>query len=240
MEKTIRAQLLALADEEYRKFAAGLIPNIDNMLGVRLPELRKLAKHIAGTDWRAYMAKEENDYFEEVMLQGMVIGYAEADVEERLRYIAGFVPKIDNWSVCDSFCSGLKFTRTNKQRVWAFLQAYLLSANEYDVRFGVVMLLLFYAEAPYIEDVLRLLDQIRHDGYYVKMAVAWAVSVCYVQVPERTGAYLTNNSLDDFTYNKALQKIVESRRVDPETKARLRGMRRSSASRSSVKTGSRG
>lgn len=226
MEKAIKNQLLELADTDYQKFAAALIPTINNLVGVRLPELRKLAKRIAKDDWRAYLKEADNQYFEETMLQGMVIGYAGADIEESLRCTADFVPKIDNWSVCDSFCIGLKFTKTNKVRVWDFLQPYLKSEQEYELRFGVVMLLNFYIEEDYINEVLELLDRMKHDGYYIKMAVAWAVSVCYVKLPEPTMAYLRTCSLDDFTYNKALQKMMESFRVDKETKLLIRSMKR--------------
>jgi 3-methyladenine DNA glycosylase AlkD len=226
VDKTIKEQLLELAEEEYRKFSAALIPNINHVLGVRLPELRKLAKKMARGDWRAYLEHAESEYFEEVMLQGMVIGYLKTDVEEILRYVADFVPKIDNWSVCDSFCTGLKFTITNKKQVWDFLQPYLLSENEYEIRFAVVMLLDYYIEEEYISRALQLLDKSKHEGYYVKMAVAWAVSICYVKLPESTMPYLKSNSLDDFTYNKALQKITESFRVDQETKKMIRCMKR--------------
>ncbi|NGP59273.1 DNA alkylation repair protein [Paenibacillus thiaminolyticus] len=226
MDTTIRAQIMALADEKYRQFSASLIPNINNVVGVRLPELRKLARNIAKGDWRAYLAQADSDYFEEVMLQGMVIGCAKADVEEILHHIAAFVPKIDNWSVCDSFCSGLKITSLHKERVWEFIQPYLESDKEYDIRFGVVMLLNYYVDELYIHRVLERLDRITHEGYYVKMAVAWAVSICFVKLPDITMDYLRSNSLDDFTYNKALQKITESYRVAPETKALIRSMKR--------------
>lgn len=226
MNPSIRKQLMEMADEEYRKFTSSLIPNVDNILGVRLPELRKLAKNIAKGDWRTYLAQADNRYFEETMLQGLVIGYAKTDIEERLRYVADFVPRIDNWSVCDSFCTGLKFTKNHRSLMWDFLQPYLSSDKEYEIRFGVVMLLLYFVEDEYIERVLQWMDRIRHEGYYVKMAVAWAISVCYVKYPEPTMAFLKNNTLDDFTYNKALQKIIESLRVDSGTKHVLRSMKR--------------
>lgn len=226
MDITVKEQLLAWAEEDYRKFSAALIPNINNVLGVRLPYLRKLAKTIAKGDWRQFLKNAESEYFEEVMLQGMVIGCIQADIEEVLPYIADFVPKMDNWSVCDSFCIGLKITKTNKDTVWNFLQPYLASDKEYEIRFGVVMLLDFYIDEEYIHHVLRLLDQTDRSSYYVKMAVAWAISICYVKLPEITQAYLASSSLDDFTYNKALQKITESYRVDPETKTRIRAMKR--------------
>lgn len=228
MENTIKKQLRALAEPDYQKFSAALIPNIDNVLGVRLPELRKLAKTLVKRDWRRYLDEADSEFFEEVMLQGMVIGCIRADVEEILRRVAEFVPKIDNWSVCDSFCSGLKFTRDHKETVWEFLQPYLHAEREYEIRFGVVMLLNFFIEEAYIGRILVLLDQISHEGYYVKMAVSWALSICYVKLPEPTMAYLSSPSisLDNFTFNKALQKITESYRVDPAAKAIIRSMKR--------------
>ncbi|QJD83071.1 DNA alkylation repair protein [Cohnella herbarum] len=226
MNVTIKDQLLQLAEPEFQKFTAALIPTIDNVLGVRLPELRKMAKLIAQGEWRDYVEQTESEYFEEVMLQGMVIGYVKADIEELLQYVAVFVPRIDNWSVCDSFCNGLKFTVANKVRVWEFLQPYLSSDREYEIRFGAVMLLSYYIDEEYIDRVLRLLDGIKHEAYYVKMAVAWAISICFVKLPEPTLNYLNDNSLDLFTYNKALQKITESYRVDQITKTLIRSMKR--------------
>lgn len=88
------------------------------------------------------------------------------------------------------------------------------------------MLLDFYIEEEYISRVLQLLDSVEREGYYVKMAVAWAISICYVKLPEPTMKYLERNSLDDFTYNKALQKITESYRVDQDTKKMIRSMKR--------------
>lgn len=226
MDKTVREQLLELAEENYQRFASSLIPNIHNVLGVRLPLLRIMAKAIAKGDWRSYMKHAENDYFEEVMLQGMVIGYVKCELEEKLRYVSDFVPKIDNWSVCDSFCIGLSFVKTNQERVWDFVQPYLLSKEEYELRFGVVMLLHFYVDPVYLPRVFERLDKIQHDGYYVKMAVAWALSICFVKDQQSTLEYLQISSLDDFTYNKTLQKITESNRVDAETKKGIRAMKR--------------
>lgn len=228
LNKAIRKQIFELVDEQYQKFSSALLPNIDNILGVRLPDLRKLAKAIAKDDWRRFIETADSQFFEEVMLQGIVLGYVDADIEEILHYITDFVPKIDNWSVCDSFCISLKFTKDNMNRVWDFIQHFLSSKEEYEVRFAVVMLLDFYINQEYIDRVLKLLDTVKHHGYYVKMAVAWAVSICYVKLPEPTMKYLKNNSLDDFTYNKSLQKIAESLQVDKDTKAIIRSIKRKS------------
>jgi 3-methyladenine DNA glycosylase AlkD len=226
LEKSIREQIFELSDEEYKRFQSKLCPANDNIVGVRLPLLRKLAKEIAKGNWREYIRTAQNNYYEEVMLQGMVLGYVKANIEEILSHISDFVPKIDNWAVCDSFCIGLKFTKVNREHVWGFLQPYLSSKQEFEMRFGIVMILNFYVEEDYIDKVLVLLDRAKNEGYYVKMAVAWAVSVCYVKFPEKTMEYLKNNTLDDFTYNKALQKITESLKIDKDTKELIRSMKR--------------
>lgn len=226
MEKTVRERIFDLADEEYRQFQSGLVPGVDNILGVRLPSLRKLARELAKGNWPNYIATMQDDYYEEIMLQGLIIGYAKADIEEILHYVAAFVPKINNWAVCDWCCSSFKITKKHLPRVWDFLRPYLLSRKEYELRFGIVMLLSFYIEDEYIDRVLVLLDNAKHQGYYVKMAVAWAISICFVKYPEKTMVYLRKNTLDDFTYNKALQKITESFRVDKETKTIIRSMKR--------------
>ncbi|MFW5647387.1 MAG: DNA alkylation repair protein, partial [Acetivibrio ethanolgignens] len=106
---------------------------------------------------------------------------------------------------------------------------YLESDREYFIRFGVVMLLDYYVDGEYLEKLYAVFDSIHHEGYYVKMAVAWALSVCYVKFPKETRRYLENNkALDDFTYNKAIQKTCESYRVEPEEKERLKTMKRKS------------
>ncbi len=217
---------MALAEEEYRQFSSTLTPGCKNILGVRLPKLRIMAKTIAKGDWRSYLAEAGADTFEEAMLKGMVIGYIKADLEEILTLTEEFIPLIDNWAVCDSFCSGLKITKKHKAQVWDFLKPYLESDKEYEIRFAVVMLLNYYVDPEYASMAFTYFDQIKHQGYYVKMAVAWAISIYFIKLPELTLHYLKENQLEEFTYHKALQKITESLRVDPETKDLIRQMRR--------------
>lgn len=229
-EVNIKQELAALAEPSYRDFAASLLPGTPNILGVRLPALRKLAKRLARQDWRRYVGACTQDSFEEIMLRGFLIGYAQeygkAGLDEVLEQITAFLPLIDNWSVCDSFCITLKAAASGQEIFWEYLQSCLCSEREFTVRFAVVMLLDFYIDDAYIDRLYPVWDTVKHSGYYVKMAVAWAVSMCYVKFPARTERYLQSCRLDDFTYNKALQKITESRTVDSVTKAHIRSMKR--------------
>ena len=226
MREKIRKELEIIAEENYRIFAAKLIPNIDNLLGVRLPKLRKIAKKIVQLDYDYYLAMDNHLYFEEVMLQGMIIGEIKLPWTERSRYVKQFISKIDNWSVCDSFCCGLKFEVSEKELVWEFLQPYFASDKPYDIRFAVVMLLFYFVDDEYAQKAFTLFDQIKNDDYYVKMAVAWAISIYFRELPTLTMSYLQKNQLDDWIYNKALQKITESLKVDSRTKIIIRSMKR--------------
>lgn len=225
MVQSIKQDLLELAEPKYQEFTSKLLPGIDNILGVRLPALRKLAKDILKDNPMEYLENATEDSFEEIMLQGMVIGGLK-DIDLVFHYIEEFLPKINNWSVCDSFCAGLKISKKYPKEMWQFIQPYLKDDREYFIRFAVVMLLNYYVDEEHIAEALQAIDQIKHDAYYVKMAVAWAISIYYIKLPERTLEYLKYNSLDDFTYNKALQKITESLRVDKETKQMIRNMKR--------------
>lgn len=226
MENEIRKKIFELADDKYKEFHSGLCPNTNNIVGVRVPILRNYAKEIAKGDFRKYLKEAQEEYYEEIMLQGMVIGLAKMHCAERLDYISKFVPKIDNWAVCDVTCAGLKFTKKNLDAVWDFIQIYFHSNKEFELRFGIVMLLDFYITDEYIDKVIQILDSIKHEGYYVKMAIAWTISVAYVKFPNKIMNYLKDNTLDDFTYNKALQKIIESYRVTEEDKKSIRKMKR--------------
>lgn len=252
----IREDLLSMAESEYRDFSAKLLPAGENLLGVRLPKLRKYAKQIrkqygtiyldtvlAFTSREGKLEKEDitnllqEEYTEEILLQGMVIGglKAESDAElaEIFDYIKRYVPKIQNWSTCDSFCAGLKITKQYPAQMWDFLQEYLTAGQEYAIRFGIVMIINYYINEEYFDRLFPIFNAIgeRNHTYYVEMGLAWAISICYVKYPKETERYLKDmrgkpEVLDDFTYHKALQKIVESHCVSSEEKVMIRKLKR--------------
>ncbi len=227
MLKYIKQRLLEESEKDYQKFSTKLIPNINNVLGIRIPKLRKIAKEIyKNGEWEEFLKQTEFEYMEEIMLQGMVIGLIKKNPEDILNYVKNFVPKIDNWAVCDTFCSSLKFVSGNKKLVWDFIQPYFKSKKEYDIRFGYVMLLSYYIDTDFIDRVLKLIDEFKDERYYAKMAAAWALSICYITFPEKTFEYLKISKLDNWTFNKSIQKICESLRVDKSTRAMLKCLKR--------------
>lgn len=222
----IRKQLEELKETEFQQFISKLLPGVESILGVRLPALRKLAKQLAKGDWKMYLRHASDDSYEEIMLQGMVLGYAKGDLQEKKEYLEHFIPKIDNWSVCDSACSTIKLAKSQPEEFWEFLQPYLDSSEEFQIRFALVQLLDYYINKAYVARVLEAVQQVKQEAYYVNMAQAWAVSICYRDFPEETLPVLKENSLNDFTHNKAIQKITESLKVSREEKELVRRLKR--------------
>lgn len=215
----MRARLQEMAEEKYRAFASSLLPGVNNLLGVRLPLLRRMAKDIAGTPFAQHViAHKERHSFEETMLQGFVIAALPISFEERWTHAARFVETIDNWSVCDSFCISLKDTRENRARAFSLLAPYLQSEKEFAARFGAVMLLNHFVCDDYRDAALDALSGIPARGYYARMAVAWAVQTFYASYPETVQAFLDAQRLDAETTALAYRKIAESRRTAPGRK----------------------
>ena len=218
------------AEEKFAAFSLSLLgegKENTKVIGVRLPRLRRFSKEIAKTEGKEYLDDTEltkEDSLEEILLYGMVIGEMKAPLQELFPYIRRYVRLIDNWSTCDSFCTGLKIAKKEPDLMWDFLREYLKSDQEYDIRFAVVMLMLYYMDDEHIDELLQIYDGISHEGYYVKMGVAWGISMCLVSYWDKTIAYMLSeeNKLDDFTFIKALQKGRESNRLTKEQKEYLK------------------
>lgn len=220
--KEIRTWLLQEADTRVKEFASSLIPNCGAMLGVRLPKLRQKAKELAKGNWQEFVARNDCEYMEELLLQGMVIGSVKLPVEEHLALVKDYVPKITNWSLCDSFCCSLKFTQKNREVVWDFLKPYLASQDEFELRFGVVMLLDFFVTEEWIDKVLDILFALDSEDYYAQMGIAWAISVCAAKFFDKTYKKLSFCSLPPVILKKSIQKSCESFRLTKEQKVLLR------------------
>lgn len=251
MQREIREYLITLSEKDYQKFSSGLIPGVDNMLGIRLPQLRRVAKEIAKRDWEAAM-EEPDYYFEERMLRGMVLSYASRDMDKMLPYIADFIPMVDNWSVCDSVFMGMNLFQEDRERTWEFIQPYLWSDKEFEIRVAVIIMMQHLLKCDgrgckisrlrtvtmenlsdaveekglYFDKIFMAVNPIQTSAYYASMAVSWLVAEAFCCFPYHTYRYLQNNHLDDRTYNKAVQKIVESRIPSEEVKEHLRVQKR--------------
>lgn len=251
MRSDIRECLIGMGDVKYQQFSAALAPGVENMIGVRLPQLRALAKEIARADWRAVLV-EEDYYFEEVMLRGFVLSYASKDMDEMLPYIEEFIPVVDNWSVCDSVFMGMDIFKQDRERSWNFITPYLQSHKEFEVRVALIVIMQHLLKCDsdgkkiarlrivdkekisdrseekglYTDRVLAEADKVDATMYYASMAVAWLVTEAFCCYPYHTFQFLQDNHLDDKTYNRGIQKILESRIPTDEVKDLLRDMKR--------------
>ena len=221
---TVREQLIQISESSYRKFNEKLLPGIDNILGIRQPILRALAKEVAKGDWRGYLAMDQSLYYEEKMLRGLVIVYVKCIPSERLALTKEFVPTINNWAVCDCFCR--KVVPKERDDLWVYIQELFQSEREYELRFAVVMAFKNFADMEHCDRLFKHFENIKSSAYYTQIAIAWAIAEFYIRLPIQTEEYIEGCRLDNWTVNKGIQKITESFRVSDEDKIRLRGLKR--------------
>ncbi len=220
--QAVLREFAALSDPKYKAFNEKLIPGTETAYGVRTPEIRRMAKAIAKNSPEDFLAVSRPDSFEETLLRGIVIATMKAEMNRRIALTQEFLPLIDNWAVCDLFCSSFSLKKpAEQQEMWLFLQPLFQDSREFYARFAAVMLLDHYISEQWILQDLALLENMKQPFYYTQMAVAWAVSVCYVKFPKETLALLKRRTLSPFVQNKSIQKIRESFRVSREEKDTL-------------------
>lgn len=221
----LQERLFDLQDAGYREFHLKTCPQAQHVLGVRVPEQRRLAKEITRGDFWQFLDEIQPHYYEEVLITGIVIATAPMGLAERLDYTAWFVPQINNWAVCDTFCASFKPQPTDLPKLWDFLMQYRSSQQEYELRFMFVMLLDHFLLPEYLERIFALLDQIQSSAHYVEMAKAWLVAELFAKYRDATLDYLQRDQLSVFAHNKAIQKARESRRISDADKQLLNSMK---------------
>ena len=215
----IKKELFKLQDKKYQEFQQKLCPETNNIIGIRIPILRKFAKD---NKEKINLNEIHCNYYEEIMLRGMLIGMQKnLDLEE----IKRFISLIDNWAVCDTFCTGLKQVKNNKGEFLKFIKPYLKSSKEFEVRFAVVILLDYYIEDNYIDFILNELSKIDSEKYYINMAIAWCYAECFVKYYEKTLEFFKEVELNKFVRNKSIQKATESYRLTNVQKEVLRKLK---------------
>ena len=227
INEVIRAKLLEMQDLKYKEFHSNLCNTCNyEMIGVRVPELRKFAKELVKENFKEFLKNTDIMYYEEVLLKGLIIGCAKLSFEATCNELEKFIPLIDNWAVCDITCSSLKITKKYMDEMWNFLKKYIKSHKEYEIRFAVVMYLSYYINPKYLDKIFAFFENINNDEYYTKMAIAWFISIAYIKEKNMTLEFLKTTNIDNWTYNKALQKIIESYRVKEFDKNRIRKMKK--------------
>ena len=227
MQKTIQQQLFELQDLKYRDFHAKLVPGMDvnDIIGVRTPELRKLAKQLA-KDERVgdFLAVLPHRYLDEMNLHGFIISELR-DYDECLEEIERFLPYVNNWATCDLLSPKAFKQKKNRVRLIEDIKRWMASDEPFTIRFGIEMLMSFYLDEDFKPEYLKWVSEIRHEHYYVKMMVAWYFATALAKQWEATLPYIEGNTMEKWTHNKAIQKAVESYRITPEQKELLKSYR---------------
>ena len=212
---------LAKANDQYAAFNKSIVNTKMPVIGVRVPDLRRLARELApnmsAADISKLLLKAQNESFDYVLLCGLLITHARLEDQTTIDLTKQYLPHVDSWAHIDIFVE--KKRRFAGEVWWDFALECLQSEAEFTVRYGVISLMTNFLDEAHIDQVFAVLRNVKHDGYYVKMALAWLYATAAVNFFELTLAELENEHIDAWTRNKAYQKMRESRRFTPEQQA---------------------
>lgn len=211
----IRKELFSLRDDKYKEFQGKLLLNVDNFIGVRVPLVRNLLRRMSEPEKIEYIDNYKCEYLEEYLLKGLIISSLR-DFNEVIKYLDYFIPLIDNWEVCDTFVLSLKIINKNKDTFYSYIKKYLQSNKEFEKRFTLVVLLNYYVEDKYIDDIVDIILNVKCNYYYDKMAKAWLIQVCYIKYRDKILNVI--NQIDNDIYVIAKRKILDSKKISRQDK----------------------
>ncbi len=222
---TVYERLAACSDAAYKEGVSKLVPNIpkETILGVRTPEMRRIAKEINGTEEAAaFLLEVPHRYYEENLVHFFLISMIK-DFDESVNAVEAFLPYVDCWPVSDQ-ASPKAFTR-NHERLLPYLRTWIASAHVYTARFGIRMLMNEFLDADFKPAYLEWVANVQGEDYYLKMMVAWYFATALAKRYDESVVYLEQRRLDPWTHKKAIQKAVESFRVTDAHKECLKTLR---------------
>ena len=239
----IQEKLFELQDAEYRDFMKKLIPTVDpeTVIGIRTPELRKLAAQLAGReDIGEFLAALPHTYFEENQLHAFLISGIK-DFAKCLAEVERFLPYVNNWATSDQM-SPKVFKKHRKELLPAIKRWIAAGTNAeqcqaatgdegrtsttYTVRFGIGMLMTHFLDEEFDPAYPEMVAAVRSEEYYIRMMAAWYFATALAKQYDAVLPLIEDRRLDTWTHNKAIQKAIESYRISPEQKEYLRGLKR--------------
>ncbi len=218
--------LKSLQDLKYKEFNKSIVLNSKyEMIGIRLPIIRKIAREISKGDIKSFLKYTRNKYYEEVLIEGLVISNIK-DEKNFYNYFQNYIIKIDNWAVCDSFSNSIKIVRSYEDKYFKEALKLSLDKKEFLSRVGLVMILNHFIKSDNLNIILETINKIKSDKFYINMAMAWLLCEIYIKYPKVIKEFLKNNNLNVFTQNKTISKICDSYRVSKEEKELLKKYRK--------------
>ena len=222
---TVYERLVPLGSEEYRNFQSKLVPNIpkETILGVRTPDMRKVAKEIKGTEEAKEFLKElPHKYYEENLVHFFLIAMIK-DFDECVEAVELFLPYVDCWPVCDQ--SSPKIFAKNHDKLLPYIRKWMSSDHVYTIRFGIRMLMNEFLGDDFKPEYLEWVAAVKNDDYYVKMMVSWYFATALAKKYDESVVYIEEQRLEAWTHKKAIQKASESFRVSDAHKEYLKSFR---------------
>ncbi len=222
---TVYEKLLEAKDDRYREFQARLVPNIpsENILGVRTPEMRKIAREVSGTPYRdEFLSQLPHRYYEENLVHFFLIAGIK-DFDACVRAVDAFLPYVDCWPVSDQATPAV--FRKNHEKLLPHIRKWIASDHVYTARFGLRMLMNEFLGEDFREEYLDLAASAEGDDYYLRMMAAWFFATALAKQYDASIRYLEERKLDEWVRRKAIQKALESYRVSEEHKIYLRSLR---------------
>ena len=221
----IETKLMKVKDEKYKEFQAKLVPNIDSdtILGIRTPEMRKIAKELfESNNFDSFLNELPHKYYEENLIHFFVISMIK-DFNKCIEEVERFLPYVDCWPVSDQATP--KSFRKNHDKLLPYIKKWIKSKHVYTSRFGIRMLMNEYLGDDFKKEYLNLVSSVKSDDYYLKMMVAWYFATALAKKYDETIPFFGNRLLDEWVHKKAIQKAIESYRVSEEHKKYLRSLK---------------
>lgn len=222
----IQKKLFELQDKEYAEFQSKLTPGIprETFIGVRVPEVRKLAKSYSkDPECQEFLKELPHQYYDENMLHGLVLSEMK-DYDDCIRAVDLFLPYVDNWAVCDIMSP--KVFKKHKTQLLEKIREWAASDRVYTCRFGLEMLMSHFLDEDYAPEYLEIPAGVHSEEYYVNMMIAWFFATALAKQWDTTIPYIEGNRLDIWVHNKTIQKARESYRITQEQKEYLKGLKR--------------
>lgn len=221
----IQKRLFEIQDESYADFQSKLVPTVnrEKIIGVRVPDCRKLAKEMKNSDEVGeFLSSLPHEYYDEDILHALLLTQIN-DIDECIKAVDDFLPFIDNWAVCDILTP--KIFKKHPELVLTKIKEWSNSKETYTCRFGLEMLMSFYLDENFKSEYLEIPARIKSEEYYVNMMIAWFFATALAKQWNDTVKYFQAPVLDKWTHNKAIQKARESYRITPEQKEYLKTLK---------------
>ena len=221
----IISKLFDIQDKKYLDFQSKLIPNIDkdSIIGVRSPDLKKLAKDMYKSDtYKLFLDELPHKYFEENQLHSFIISEIK-DYNDCVSLINKFLPYVDNWATCDQL--NPKCLKKDLDNLIIEIKKWIKSSDTYTIRFGIITLMRYFLDDKFDKSYLKLVSNIKSSEYYVNMMISWFFATALAKQYDSTIYIIENKILDDWIHNKTIQKCVESNRISLNKKEYLKSMK---------------